>query len=91
MAPSRLTGASGAMTIWGMMMSKLDPDPLIPPQPNEVEWVWVDTEKQMRADENCSGAVELPFIRGSAPEQTAPCAARSPEGRVKNWFQRLFD
>ena len=89
--PSRLTGASGAMTIWGAMMTKLDPEPLIPPQPENVEWVWVDAEKQLRADQGCAGAVELPFIHGSAPTDFAPCASGSGGGAIKSWFERIFD
>ena len=84
-----LTGSSGAMTIWGEMMTHLDPEPLIPPRPENVEMVWIDPATQLRATEACPGAIELPFIKDSAPTETAPCAALKPE-RKKNWFQRLF-
>src|SRR3990167_6238009 len=76
---------------WGEMMARLDPDPLVPPTPENIEWSWIDSATGLRADGNCQGAVELPFIRGSAPMETAPCAAHSPARSLKNWFERLFE
>lgn len=88
--PARLTGASGAMTVWGDMMHALTHEPLIPPMPENIERVWIDPESGLLADKECAGAVELPFAAGSAPPDSAPCA-RSVGGRFKSWFQRLFE
>jgi penicillin-binding protein 1B len=88
--PARLTGASGAMTVWGEMMQALTHETLTPPQPESVERVWIDPETGLLADKGCAGAVELPFAAGSAPQDSAPCA-RSVGGRLKSWFQRLFE
>lgn len=88
--PINITGAGGAMTVWGEMMTRLDPDPLIPPVPENIEMIWVDAASGLRADGNCQGAVELPFIQGSGPTDTAPCATRSPARSFKSWFERLF-
>ncbi|GAB4515002.1 MAG: penicillin-binding protein 1B [Sulfuricaulis sp.] len=86
-----MTGAGGAMTVWGEMMARLDPDPLVPPPPENIELIWIDSATGLRADASCHGAVELPFIRGSAPMETAPCAAHSPARSIKSWFERLFE
>ncbi len=86
--PTGLTGATGAMTVWGELMSKLDPEPLAPSPPDNVERVWVDPASRRRADASCPGAVELPFIKGSAPRETAACART--EKAEKSWFERLF-
>ena len=48
-------------------MRELDPEPLVPPQPENIELVWIDPATGLRANETCQGALELPFIRGSAP------------------------
>jgi penicillin-binding protein 1B len=88
--PAQLTGASGAMTVWGEMMTGLAHEPLTPPVPEEIEMVWIEPATRLRADKDCPGAVELPFLRGSAPEATAPCAS-SPGKQIKNWFRRLFE
>jgi penicillin-binding protein 1B len=86
-----LTGASGAMTVWGDMMAQLDPEPLLPAQPENIEYVWIDPVTHLRADKGCQGAVELPFIRDSAPNENSPCVSRSPIKAIKGWFRRLFE
>jgi len=88
--PAGLTGAVGALPVWGELMRKLDPEPLVPPLPEDVEHVWIDPATGLRADRDCAGAIELPFLRDSAPEETAPCA-HSPGKKIKNWFRRLFE
>ena len=88
--PTGLTGATGALTVWGEMMAALDPEPLDPPAPESIERVRIDTQTGLRADSGCDGAVEVPFIRGSAPTETAPCSTGSPGTAIKNWFRRLF-
>jgi len=88
--PAGLTGAAGALPVWGELMRGLDPEPLVPPLPEDVERVWIDPASGLRADRDCAGAIELPFLRGSAPEETAPCA-HSPVKKLKNWFRRLFE
>jgi len=104
--PSGLTGASGAMTVWGKMMKNIQPEPLQPVMPEEIEMVNVGPVSGLRYDEGCKAGVLLPFIKGSAPAETSPCGASSadtsgakaetkPELKQdtgkKNWFQRLFD
>ena len=88
--PAGLTGAAGALPVWGELMRMLAPEPLAPPLPEDVERVWVDPASGLRADRDCAGAIELPFLRGSAPEESAPCA-HSPGKKIKNWFRRLFE
>jgi penicillin-binding protein 1B len=104
--PTGLTGASGAMTVWGEMMKSIQPEPLEPAMPEEVEMVNVGPASGLRYDEGCKAGVLLPFIKGSAPAETSPCdaspadaagakaetkpGAKQDTGK-KNWFQRLFD
>jgi len=102
---SGLTGSSGAMTVWGDMMKNIQPEPLEPVMPEEVEIVNVDPVSGLRYDDGCKAGMLLPFIRGSAPAETSPCGSSSAEisGKAetkpgdtqdngkKNWFQRLFD
>ncbi len=88
--PTGLTGAAGAMTVWGKMMAGLDPQPLILPQPDSIRQVWVDRDSGLLSDRGCRDAVELPFITGSAPTQSAPCGPRSLGKSIKGWFERIF-
>jgi hypothetical protein len=48
---------------------------------------------------SCAGALELPFVQGSAPEERAPCsgpldaaveAVDATVERAKSWLDRLF-
>jgi penicillin-binding protein 1B len=89
--PANLTGASGAMTVWGEMMSKLDYEPLTPTPPDNVEQMWIDPTTRLRAEEGCPGAVSVPFIVGTAPRDNAPCVSRSPVQAVKGWLKRWFE
>jgi penicillin-binding protein 1B len=101
---SGLTGASGAMTVWGEMMKNIQPEPLQPAMPEDVEMVNVDPVSGLRYDDSCKAGILLPFIKGSAPAQTSPCSAAgaagsnaeasaggNKEAEKKNWFQRLFN
>ena len=88
--PGTLTGASGALPVWGELMRRLDPEPLVPPMPEEIEQVWIDPASGLLAERDCPGAREMPFVRGTQPEQYAPCV-RSPGKKIKNWLRRLFE
>jgi penicillin-binding protein 1B len=88
--PTTFTGASGAMPVWGELMARLHPEPLAPPRPENVERLWIDPGTGLRADRKCSGAVEIPFIRGSAPVDFAPCAS-STGTSIRSWWRRLID
>ncbi|MDY0212850.1 MAG: penicillin-binding protein 1B, partial [Desulfuromonadaceae bacterium] len=88
--PSGLTGASGAMTIWGQMMASLDLAPLLLPAGEGIEHVWIDQASGLRSAADCQGAIILPFIAGSAPEQIVPCAQDAEKKSLKTWFERMF-
>jgi penicillin-binding protein 1B len=71
--PTGLTGASGAMTVWGEMMKNIHPEPLQPALPDDVETANIDPATGVRYDESCKQGIMLPFIKGSAPAQVMPC------------------
>jgi penicillin-binding protein 1B len=86
-----LSGAAGAMRLWGAMMKDIASRPLSPPLPPDVVMVAVDPVTGLRADAGCSAREELPFIRGSEPVASAPCAGSGDgSGQPSGWFRRLF-
>ncbi|WP_303720740.1 penicillin-binding protein 1B [Malonomonas rubra] len=89
--PTSLTGASGAMSVWGTMMADLNPEPLILPEPENVEQIWVDPVSGLRSGAGCRDAIKLPFVTGSAPTEFAPCSRPSVGKSIKGWFERIFD
>jgi penicillin-binding protein 1B len=74
-----LTGASGAMTVWGEMMKNVQPEPLQPTMPEDIELVNVDPVGGARYDDDCKTGVVMPFIKGSAPTERAACAFAAAE------------
>jgi penicillin-binding protein 1B len=70
---SRLTAAAAALPVWAEMMAALDPQPLEFPRPEGIELVAIDPQSGLRGG-NCEGTQEVPFARGSAPVERAPCA-----------------
>jgi len=89
-ASTGLTGASGALTVWGEMMAGLHPEPLVLPRPANVEPVWIDPASGLLSARGCRDAVELPFIEGSAPTESAACGPGSLGGSIKGFFERIF-
>ena len=85
-----LSGASGALAVWGDMMATLDPEPLILAVPANIKQAWIDPASGLLSDSNCPGAVELPFINGSAPTEFGACGRYSVGRSMKRWFERLF-
>jgi penicillin-binding protein 1B len=73
------------------MMADLNPEPLILPEPENVEQVYVDPASGLRSRAGCRDAVRLPFITGSAPTDYAPCGKPSVGKSIKSWFERIFD
>ena len=88
--PAQLTGAEGALTVWGTIMQTLDPEPLRPVQPPDVEHMWVDKYGQ-RTDADCVGAAYLPFAHEHAPLEHSPCVAAHGEKPINSLLDRVRD
>lgn len=88
--PTPLTGARGALQLWAKLLARISKEPLRLPQPEEVEWVWIDPATNLRADSGCAGARRFPFLRGSAPEKAAPCIRREGASPLQQWLERWF-
>jgi penicillin-binding protein 1B len=99
---ARLSGAGSALPVWGEMMAALAPEPLVIPVPDGIEMVSIDPQTGLRGS-GCPGALQLPFAKGSVPDQRAPCADAAVEvveravdavketvAPLKSWLERLF-
>ncbi|QCF24924.1 penicillin-binding protein 1B [Hydrocarboniclastica marina] len=89
-APTSLTGASGAMRVFGRVMGAIPQHSFSPIVPDGVAYYWVDPTVPAVTEEGCEGAVFLPFIEGSQPEKTINCDG-SVTGRIKGWLNGWFD
>ena len=103
---ARLSGSAAAAADLGRPDGALSPEPLALAKPERIEMVWIDPQSGLRGGTSCPGALELPFVQGSAPQDRAPCsgamdAAVEAAGevgqavskgvkRAKSWLERLF-
>ncbi len=67
-----LSGGSGALQVWGRMMSKLPNQPLSVRYPESVIEVQVDPHGRV-LPEGCGGGRWIPFVQGSQPLVTVQC------------------
>ena len=88
--PAGLTGASGALQVWGDTMRKIKPAPLDLLQPDDVERVWIAMESGLRADEHCAEAQLYPFVAGSAPTIESGCVSGQIDGSIRKFIRRIF-
>lgn len=85
--PAGLTGSSGALQVWGDMMSRLHLVSGGQVLPERVVRVVVDTESGLVGNEKCRATEIYPFIMGTEPTRSAPCAA----GGVRQFLRGLFE
>jgi penicillin-binding protein 1B len=80
--PTGLMGSTGALRIWIELMKRMPAAPLDVPQ-DGIEVAYVNPESGQRTDSACSGARELPFVQGYAPQDEDHC----PLDELKEWFR----
>lgn len=88
-AVTGLTGASGALPLWADIMRQINLSASAAPPPAEIDVVAVDAETGLRAGSGCDEHYELPFVKGSAPQEYAPCAGRAMQRSVGNFWDRI--
>ncbi len=89
--PMGLSGASGALPIWSKVMRDINVRGLDPTPPADVEEQLTDPATGLKADESCTGAMQVPYIRGYAPTETAPCAKTlAPVDSAVDWLKGMF-
>jgi penicillin-binding protein 1B len=71
--PAGLTGARGALRVWGDLMARLPQRSLSTQPPAGIALHWIDRRTGLRVEVNCPHGLSLPFIEGSAPEQVTSC------------------
>ncbi len=87
-----LTGSSGALRVWGLMMKQLDVGKLEQNQPKGIKWHWVDSNNQLTLSGKCNNAEYLPFVKGSEPANKRSCQSGKVQKKYsKNWFKQLFE
>jgi penicillin-binding protein 1B len=80
-----LTAASGALQIWGHLISNISTAPLNLTQPENIKWVVVNPETGFLTEELCPGAISVPFIDGSEPLHKISCP-QAEKHRMEQFF-----
>ena len=75
--PCGLTGATGAMRVWGRFMSEIPNTPLILVPPDDVEFVAIDEKTGLPTHKGRRNTMAFPFIKGSAPEKEAHVSGKA--------------
>ncbi len=88
-SPTGLTGASGAMRVWGDIMGGSDSRSLQSVPPENVRMIWIEPATGRLADADCPGALQVPMARGKEPTQQADCMQHGDP--ITNFFQRFFE
>ncbi|MCG8615191.1 MAG: penicillin-binding protein 1B [Desulfobacterales bacterium] len=98
--PAGLTGATGALQVFGRIMAKLPNTRLNLAPPETVEWGIIDPGTGDLTGRDCGNGIAVPFIKGSKPAETTPCPQKQKvksATEVKNrprylgdWLKELF-
>jgi penicillin-binding protein 1B len=75
---ARLTGAQGALRIWGLAMKQIAREPVTLAKPQNIVDSWIDRQTGLRSNDDCPNAMAMPFIRGSVPPVGKSCGVSSP-------------
>lgn len=86
-SPVGLTGSSGAMLVWRDIFNGIPTIPFEPLRPEGVEYIDIDRHSGLRGNDACEDVVSLPFARGSAPSEYAPCAGVAVGDRLRRAFE----
>jgi penicillin-binding protein 1B len=87
--PAQLTGSSGALKVWGEIFKSINTESAFDNPPSDVEMVTIDTQTQLLAAAGCDSGLQLPFIKGTAPDEQSGCGGNALE-RGSGWLDRLF-
>jgi penicillin-binding protein 1B len=86
--PGKLTGASGALPMWARIMRDSAPQTFEPATPEDIEFFPFDASDNDHDDDDCDEVTQVPFLRGSLPEDFVPCGGRRDD--IERFFEDLI-
>ena len=90
--PTGLTGASGALRVWGRAVAGLGSSTLAPVAPEGVTSAWLELDPPRRSAADCPGALQMPVATASLPEEVSECGRRADGGdSLGDWIKGLFE
>jgi penicillin-binding protein 1B len=86
--PAGLSGARGAMRVWGDIIGACDNHSWDVPPPAGIQTQWVDQTGGLAAV-NCADARQVPFLAGTAPTSRGSCGRGEDPDLDLSYIQRL--
>lgn len=74
--PIGLSGGSGALPVWIDYMKRLKLTPVVMPEPEGIEWLWLENNSGKLSNEQCPNSRYLPVMSSHLPEEASACAIR---------------
>ncbi|MBI3560427.1 MAG: penicillin-binding protein 1B [Gammaproteobacteria bacterium] len=87
--PTGLSGSSGALRIWGDMMSQVATTSLSFESGDGIEMHWVDPVTRRVTDKPCEGGMNLGFVKDTAPREVVDCSGNVITAE-SHWLPNLF-
>lgn len=72
--PIGLSGGTGALPVWVDYMKQLKLTPVALPEPEGIEWLWLENNSGKLSNERCADARYLPVLSAHLPEEASSCA-----------------
>lgn len=72
--PIGLSGGTGALPVWIDYMNRLKLTPVSMPEPEGIEWLWLENNSGKLSNERCASARYLPVMSVHLPEEASSCA-----------------
>lgn len=72
--PIGLSGGSGALPVWYDYMNRLKLTPVALPEPEGIEWLWLENNSGKLSNERCPEARYLPVRSAYLPDEASSCA-----------------
>ena len=69
----KLSGSQGALRVWADIFQQLDTHSLEMPTSDNLSYEWIDSQTGLLTDADCPSAINVPFIKGTAPKQVSDC------------------
>lgn len=93
--PIGLSGGSGALPVWVDYMRRLKLTPVALPEPEGIEWLWLENNSGKLSNERCPEARYLPVLSNHLPDEASSCAiAMYQQDRAREqsrWFGQEQD
>ncbi|GAA0227646.1 MULTISPECIES: penicillin-binding protein 1B [Methylophaga] len=95
-SPLPFTGSGGALRVWKNFMRSQPLESFEAPLPDDIKWLWIDTQTGFLSAQECEHSRQLPFISGTEPVEMSECVTQpgqqsNPVTRsldwIKDWFQ----